>query len=116
MLAQHPRRHRLARQLQEARVDLVVLAGFMRVLSAAFLERWLFDEGAWTTVPERVLRRHLGVCVDLCHLAVVGDYTSLESGSLRDFIFECNKGSYVMFPASVAEALQKFADRIGAIR
>ena len=41
--------------------------------SAAFLERWLFDEGAWTTVPEAVLRRHLGVCVDLCHLAVVGE-------------------------------------------
>jgi sugar phosphate isomerase/epimerase len=41
--------------------------------AAAFLERWLFDEGAWTTVAEPVLRRHLGVCVDLCHLAVVGE-------------------------------------------
>lgn len=41
--------------------------------TAAFLERWLFDEGAWPTVSETVLRRHLGVCVDLCHLAVVGE-------------------------------------------
>jgi sugar phosphate isomerase/epimerase len=41
--------------------------------AAAFLERWLFEEGAWTTVPPDVLRRHLGVCVDLCHLAVVGE-------------------------------------------
>jgi hypothetical protein len=41
--------------------------------TATFLERWLFDEGAWTTVPGDVLRRHLGVCVDLCHLAVVGE-------------------------------------------
>lgn len=41
--------------------------------TAAFLERWLFDEGAWTTVPAAALRRHLGVCVDLCHLAVVGE-------------------------------------------
>ena len=41
--------------------------------TADFLERWLFDEAAWTTVPEQVLRRHLGVCVDLCHLAVVGE-------------------------------------------
>ena len=41
--------------------------------TAAFLEQWLFDEGAWTTVPAAVLRRHLGVCVDLCHLAVVGE-------------------------------------------
>lgn len=41
--------------------------------TAAFLEQWLFDEGNWTTVPGAVLRRHLGVCVDLCHLAVVGE-------------------------------------------
>ena len=41
--------------------------------TAAFLEQWLFEEGAWTTVPGDVLRRHLGVCVDLCHLAVVGE-------------------------------------------
>ncbi|MBL8723366.1 MAG: metabolite traffic protein EboE [Planctomycetes bacterium] len=41
--------------------------------TADFLERWLFDEAAWTTVPEAVLRRHLGLCVDLCHLAVVGE-------------------------------------------
>lgn len=51
-----------------------------------------------------------------CHLAVVGDYTSVESSSLRDFIFESNKGGFVMFPASVAEALQKFSGRIGTIR
>jgi sugar phosphate isomerase/epimerase len=38
----------------------------------AFFERWLLLPGAWT-VPEDVLRRHLGVCVDLCHLAVVGE-------------------------------------------
>lgn len=41
--------------------------------TAEFLERWLFEEGAWTTVPADVLRRHLGVCVDLCHLFVVGE-------------------------------------------
>jgi len=41
--------------------------------AATFLERWLFDEGAWPTVPEAVLRAHIGVCVDLCHLFVVGE-------------------------------------------
>jgi len=41
--------------------------------AADFLERWVFDEGAWSTVTTEVLRRHLGVCVDLCHLAVVGE-------------------------------------------
>ena len=45
-----------------------------RALDAAnFLEQWLFDEGAWPTVPESALREHLGVCVDLCHLFVVGE-------------------------------------------
>jgi sugar phosphate isomerase/epimerase len=38
--------------------------------TAAFCEQWLLRPGAWT-VPEDVLRRHLGLCVDLCHLAVV---------------------------------------------
>jgi len=51
--------------------------------TATFLERWLFDEGAWTTVPEAVLRRHLGVCVDLCHLAVVGEEPLQALADLR---------------------------------
>jgi sugar phosphate isomerase/epimerase len=51
--------------------------------TAAFLEQWLFDEGAWTTVPEDVLRRHLGVCVDLCHLAVVGEEPLAALADLR---------------------------------
>jgi sugar phosphate isomerase/epimerase len=41
--------------------------------TAAFLEQWLFDEGAWTTLGQHVLQHHIGVCVDLCHLAVVGE-------------------------------------------
>ena len=52
--------------------------------TAAFLERWLFDESAWTTVAEDVLRRHLGVCVDLCHLAVVGEDPVAALADLRD--------------------------------
>jgi len=41
--------------------------------TADFLDKWLFEEGAWTTVPEKHLRRHLGICVDLCHLAVLDE-------------------------------------------
>lgn len=51
--------------------------------AAAFLEDWLFEEGAWTTVPEAALRRHLGVCVDLCHLAVVGEEPLAAIADLR---------------------------------
>ena len=51
--------------------------------AAGFLEQWLFEEGAWTTVPTDVLRRHLGVCVDLCHLAVVGEEPLQALADLR---------------------------------
>ncbi|MBL8738929.1 MAG: metabolite traffic protein EboE [Planctomycetes bacterium] len=59
--------------------------------SASFLERWLFDEGAWTTVPEAVLRRHLGICVDLCHLAVVGEEPLQALADLRRRAIEVPK-------------------------
>jgi len=51
--------------------------------TADFLERWLFEEGAWTTVPADHLRRHLGVCVDLCHLAVLGEDPLAALADLR---------------------------------
>jgi sugar phosphate isomerase/epimerase len=51
--------------------------------TAAFLEQWLFEEGAWTTVGQHVLRRYLGVCVDLCHLAVVGEEPLAALADLR---------------------------------
>jgi len=41
--------------------------------AADFLERWVFGGEASSTVPAAHLRRHLGVCVDLCHLAVLGE-------------------------------------------
>jgi len=40
--------------------------------TAAFLDESIFN-GACTMVPEHDLRRHIGVCVDLCHLAVLGE-------------------------------------------
>lgn len=51
--------------------------------TARFLEDWLFDEGAWSTIDEAALRRHLGVCVDLCHLAVVGEDPLAALADLR---------------------------------
>ena len=37
-------------------------------------------------------------------LAIVGDFSVYDSKSLRDFIFECNKGDCVYFVSSVEEA------------
>lgn len=51
--------------------------------TADFLDEWLFEEGAWTTVPAETLRRHLGVCVDLCHLAVLDEEPAAALADLR---------------------------------
>lgn len=40
-------------------------------------------------------------------LAIVGDFASIESKSLRDLIFESNKGKQVGFVGTVEEALEK---------
>jgi hypothetical protein len=39
-------------------------------------------------------------------LAVVGDFSGIQSRSLRDFIRECNRGSQVFFVSSEEEALE----------
>ena len=38
-------------------------------------------------------------------LTIVGDFSSFTSKSLRDFIFESNRGRHINFVASVEEAL-----------
>lgn len=42
-------------------------------------------------------------------LVIVGDFSSIESKSLNDFIFESNNGSHVNFVASTAEALDRLS-------
>jgi hypothetical protein len=40
-------------------------------------------------------------------LTVIGDFSSVSSKSLRDFIYESNKGKLVNFVGSVGDALEK---------
>lgn len=42
-------------------------------------------------------------------LAIVGDFARYESKSLRDFIFESNKGKQVNFVSSVGEAVRRLS-------
>lgn len=44
-------------------------------------------------------------------LAIVGDFSGYESGSLNDFMFESNRHGQVSFVASTAVALDKFLKR-----
>ncbi|MPR36164.1 DUF4180 domain-containing protein [Salmonirosea aquatica] len=42
-------------------------------------------------------------------LAIVGDFTAHTGNSIRDFMYESNKGRQVAFVGSTDEALQKLA-------
>lgn len=42
-------------------------------------------------------------------LAIVGDFSEIESKSLRDFIRESNRIGRILFIASLAEALERLA-------
>jgi hypothetical protein len=41
-------------------------------------------------------------------LTIIGDFKKYESKSLRDFIFESNKGRLINFRSTVSEALEIF--------
>jgi Domain of unknown function (DUF4180) len=43
-------------------------------------------------------------------LAIIGDFNAFVSKSVKDFIYESNKGKHINFLASAAEALEKFAN------
>jgi len=42
-------------------------------------------------------------------LAIIGDFSSFGSKSIKDFIYESNKGKHINFLVSTAEALEKLA-------
>jgi len=44
-----------------------------------------------------------------CFLAIIGDFSNIQSKSLRDFIFESNKTGRVCFVKSIEEAMEKIA-------
>ncbi|MFT4843576.1 MAG: hypothetical protein ACI8UD_003189 [Planctomycetota bacterium] len=50
--------------------------------TAAFLDESIFN-GACRMVPDKLLRRHIGVCVDLCHLAVLDEDPLIALANLK---------------------------------
>nr|WP_280739939.1 DUF4180 domain-containing protein [Pedobacter borealis] len=42
-------------------------------------------------------------------LAIIGDFSPYQSKSIKDFIYESNKGKHINFLGSAAEALTKLA-------
>ncbi len=77
--------------------------------TADFLEEWLFSPGSWT-VPAETLRRHLGLCVDLCHLAVVGEdalawLAALQKRGIRVPKIQVSSGLELRDPSALDQLL-----------
>ncbi|TDS64272.1 DUF4180 domain-containing protein [Myroides indicus] len=43
------------------------------------------------------------------YLVIIGDFSKFTSNSLRDFIYESNKGKHVNFVANIGDALKLFS-------
>ncbi len=39
-------------------------------------------------------------------IAIVGDFSKYNSKSLKDFIYECNKGKHIFFKSTLEEGLK----------
>ena len=42
-------------------------------------------------------------------MAIIGDYSNISEGALRDFIYESNKGTQILFVAKIEEALERWS-------
>lgn len=61
-----------------------------------------------TQLAGDVLQKFTNYRLRIC---IVGDFTNIESKSLRDFIFESNKGRQVNFVATFDEALTALTEK-----
>jgi hypothetical protein len=43
------------------------------------------------------------------HVVIVGDFSGYTSESLRDYIYECNKGRHINFAVTEAEAIERLS-------
>lgn len=74
------------------------------VLNKAAISEDFFDLS--TRIAGEILQKFVNYHMKL---AVVGDFSSYNSKSLKDFIYECNNGQGLFFLSSEEEAIKKLA-------
>ncbi|SHH94230.1 protein of unknown function [Sporobacter termitidis DSM 10068] len=85
-------------------LDLIVSASFMAHSAGVVVFR--------ETLPERFFDLKSGLAGDMLQkfsnynlrLAIVGDFSGYTSKSLKDFIYECNKGRLIFFKPDLEAA------------
>ena len=102
----------LTAAMEEHKIDLIILAGFMSILSGAFTDRW----------PERIINVHPSLIPSFCGKGMYGlrvheaalDYGVKVTGATVHFVNAVPDGGRIIFqkavnilPEDTAETLQK---------
>jgi hypothetical protein len=93
-------------EVQDA-LDLMATADYVHGCRKVLLHRRNLPDAFFslkTGLAGEILQKFTNYSVQL---AIVGDFSDIQSRSLRDFIRECNRGSQVFFVPSEEEALEK---------
>ena len=87
-------------------LDLIGTAGYYECSSLVVFEEALPE--AFFDLSSRIAGDYLQKFVNYrLQVAIVGDFSKFPSSSLKDFIYESNKGSHVFFVTSEDEAIEK---------
>lgn len=73
-------------------------------IGKALLSERFFD--LKTRLAGEILQKYVNYQMKV---AICGDFSGYESQSLRDFIYECNKGSHIFFLATADQAIEKLS-------
>lgn len=74
------------------------------VMSKSLLNENFFD--LKTGLAGEILQKFVNYYVKA---AIYGDFTAYSSKSLKDFIYECNKGNHILFLPTEQQAIEKLS-------
>ncbi|MCZ8518284.1 MULTISPECIES: DUF4180 domain-containing protein [Paenibacillus] len=74
------------------------------VIHKSLLSESFFD--LKTRLAGDILQKYINYHVKI---AIVGDFSVYSSGSLKDFIYECNRGSDIFFLPTEEQAIEKLS-------
>lgn len=93
----------------QSALDLVANASYVTGSDRIIIEKSQVSESFFdlkTKLAGEVLQKFINYKVKV---AIVGDFSMYSSKSLKDFMFECNKGKDIFFVSTEQEAIERLS-------
>ncbi|CAH0117685.1 MULTISPECIES: DUF4180 domain-containing protein [unclassified Paenibacillus] len=93
----------------QSAMDLMASVQYETGCDRIVINKSLFSESFFdlkTRLAGEILQKFVTYRVKV---AIVGDFSVYSSQSLRDFIYECNKGSHIFFLPTEQQAIEKLS-------